>query len=59
MLAEHIGTPNAGYSDMEWQTLGSRVDYLARQLQRHCEALKSSLNDIESAACRLRDGSAA
>lgn len=59
MLGEHIGTPDAERSDLEWQNLGARVGYLGRQIQRHCEVLDSELAEIEVAARRLPDGGAA
>ena len=53
-LGEEIGEPHAERTDLEWQDLGLRVEYLANQLGAHVEALDEALDVIEEA--HERDG---
>ena len=58
-LGEEIGMPLAGRSDMEWQGLGCRVEYIARVIRGHVTGLAAALETIERACMSLgREGGA-
>ena len=48
MLGDKIGLPHADHSDLEMQSLGLRVKYLANQIDGHTEALDAALTIIEA-----------
>jgi hypothetical protein len=48
-LGDEIGTPHSGRTDLEWQDLGLRVEYLAKVLLDHVDALDEALEVIEEA----------
>ncbi|MPZ34884.1 MAG: hypothetical protein GEV13_28530 [Rhodospirillales bacterium] len=59
MLGDHIGTPHRSRDDLECQTLGVRVEYLAHQIKRHAEDLAAELEKIEKAVMAMTRGAPA
>jgi hypothetical protein len=57
-LGDYIGQPHVDRDTMEWQSLGLRVEYLARQFQQHCGSLGQALERIEKTAMGLALGGA-
>jgi hypothetical protein len=56
---DHVGTPYAGWSNMDMQQIGLRIEYLGATVKRHAEAIGDTLQDIRNAAERLQRGGAA
>jgi hypothetical protein len=56
LLGDEISAPESGRTDIEWQELGNRVEYVVGQLERHVLDLGKSLDTIDEARARLRRG---
>lgn len=47
LLADEIGEPHAERTDLEWQDLGLRVEYVADLLAEHVDDLERALETLE------------
>jgi hypothetical protein len=55
---DHIGTPYAGWSNLDMQQIGLRIEYLGGVVKRHAQAIGGLLGDMRDAAERLHRGGA-
>jgi hypothetical protein len=57
-LGDHVGTPHAGWSNMDMQEIGLRIEYLGGLVKRHADAIGLTLGEVRSTAERLQKGGA-
>jgi len=50
---DHVGTPYAGWSNMDMQEIGNRIEYLGGLVKRHADAISNTLGEVRSTAERL------
>jgi hypothetical protein len=58
LYGDHVGTPYAGWSDMDMQEIGLRIEYLGGLVKRHAEAIGNALIEIRTTAERMPKGGA-
>jgi hypothetical protein len=59
LMGDCVGTPGGRFTSLELQELGLRIEYLARTLKRHAEAISTALGEIRYTAEQARMGGAA
>ena len=58
LFGDHVSTPYAGWSNMDMQRIGLRVEYLGGQVKRHAAAIGDMLGEMRDAAERMQKGGA-
>jgi hypothetical protein len=59
LFGDHVGTPYAGWSNMDTQEIGLRIEYLGEQVKRHAATIGDVLGEMRHAAERMTKGGAA
>jgi hypothetical protein len=50
LMGECVGTPGAGWTNMQMQHIGLRIEYLGGLVKRHAEAIGNALVEIRTTA---------
>jgi hypothetical protein len=58
LMGDCVGTPGAGWDNMEMQKIGLRIEYLGELVKRHAEPIGRTLIDIRTTAERMQRGGA-
>ena len=58
LMGDCVGTPGAGWDNMEMQKIGLRIEYLGELVKRHAERIGRTLIDIRTTAERMQRGGA-
>ena len=59
LWGDHVGSPAKGWSDMEMQEIGLRIESLAEMVKRHAELCGRAWMDVRQTAERMTKGGAA
>ena len=51
---DHVGTPYAGWSNLDMQRIGLRIEYIGGIVKRHAEAIGELVGDMRNAAEQLQ-----
>jgi hypothetical protein len=58
LFGDHVGTPGAGWTNLDTQEIGNRVEYLGEQVKRHAAAIGDILGEMRHTAERMQKGGA-
>jgi hypothetical protein len=59
LFGDCVSTPHAGWTNLQMQQIGLRIEYMAGLVKRHAEAIGKTLVDIRTTAERMTKGGAA
>ena len=58
LWGDHVGGPGKGWSDMEMQEIGLRIEALAEMVKRHAELCGRAWMEVRTTAERMTKGGA-
>jgi hypothetical protein len=58
LFGEQVGTPFAGWSNMDMQQIGLRIEYLGELVKKHAETIGDTVREIRHTAERMQKGGA-
>jgi hypothetical protein len=58
LFGDCVSTPYAGWTNMQMQQIGLRIEYMAGLVKGHAEAIGKTLEEIRDTAGRMQEGGA-